>query len=226
MISGFDATTIRSAYGSVADEYAASFADDLTNLELDRRILNVVADHSAGAGPVLDVGCGPAEISGYLVGRQAEAVGIDFTPAMLDVARRRIPLLRVAIGDVRALPVRAGSVAGVVAFYVLQHLRRSDLPTTLREVRRVLAHDGLFVAAFHEGDGEFQVGSVTATRYRADEFSERLANVVPDRSVSRLPPTVAARAPGRSVLRRRPRHLNAPVSQVFWATTSTFGIVE
>ena len=112
MISGFDATTIRSAYGSVADEYAASFGDDLANLELDRRILNVIADHSAGVGPVLDVGCGPAQVSGYLLGRQAEAVGIDFTPAMLAVARDVFPFcgLRLAtyahypFGQVR-LPV-------------------------------------------------------------------------------------------------------------------------
>lgn len=173
---GFDATTIRSAYEYVADEYAATFVDDLAHLELDRRILDVVAEHGAGVGPVLDVGCGPAQVSGYLLGRQAETVGIDFTPAMLAVARRRIPLLRVAIGDLRALPVRSGSVAGVVAFYVLQHGRRAELGTTLREVRRVLARNGLFAAAFHEGEGEFQVGSVTATRYSADELSEQLAN--------------------------------------------------
>jgi ubiquinone/menaquinone biosynthesis C-methylase UbiE len=103
-------------------------------------------------------------------------VSIDFTPAMLAVARRRIPLLRVAIGDLRALPVRARSVAGVVAYYVLQHVPRSELGSTLREVRRVLTHDGLFAAAFHLGDGEFQVGSVTATRYSAEELSEQLAN--------------------------------------------------
>jgi ubiquinone/menaquinone biosynthesis C-methylase UbiE len=186
---GFDAATIRSAYESVADEYAATFVDDLADLELDRRILDIVADHSTGVGPVLDVGCGPAQVSGYLLERQVETVGIDFTPAMLAVARRRIPQLRVAIGDLRALPVRAGSVAGVVAFYVLHHGRRAELGTTLREVRRVLARDGLFATAFHEGDGEFQVGSVTATRYGAEELSEQLANA------SLVVQTVDRRAP-------------------------------
>jgi ubiquinone/menaquinone biosynthesis C-methylase UbiE len=174
--SGFDATTIRSAYESVADEYAATFVDDLANLELDRRVLDVVADHSTGLGPVLDVGCGPAQVSGYLLGRHVEPVGIDFTPAMLAVARRRIPLLRVAIGDLRALPVRGGSIAGVVAYYVLQHVPRSELGTALREVRRVLTRDGVFAAAFHEGDREFRVGAVTATRYGTEELSEQLAN--------------------------------------------------
>ncbi len=162
---GFEATTIRSAYASVADEYAATFADDLANLELDRGILDLVAEHCRGVGPVLDIGCGPAPVSGYLLGRQVEVVGIDFTPPMLAVARRRIPLLRVAIGDLHALPIRGGSIAGVVAYYVLQHVPRSELRRTLLEVRRVLAHDGLFAAAFHQGDGEFQVGSVTATRF-------------------------------------------------------------
>ena len=32
-------------------------------------------------------------------------------------------------------------------------------------------------SAVHEGEGEFQVGEVTGTRYRADELAEHLANV-------------------------------------------------
>ena len=74
----------------------------------------------------------------------------------------------------RALPVRNESVAGIVAFYVLQHVPRAQLVDVLGEMRRVLMSGGLFAAAFHAGDGEFQVGAVTATRYRADELTASL----------------------------------------------------
>ena len=47
-----------------------------------------------------------------------------------------------ACADVRSLPLRSGSCAGVVAFYVLQHLPRADLGAGLHEIHRVLAANG------------------------------------------------------------------------------------
>jgi ubiquinone/menaquinone biosynthesis C-methylase UbiE len=171
---GFDANVIRSAYAAVVDEYAATFGEDLAQLELDRRVLDAVAARCAARGVVLDLGCGPAHIARYLVERGAGSVGIDFTPAMLGAARPRDRTLPLAAGDVRALPVRDRSVAGIVAFYVLQHVPRAQLGGVLREMRRVLIGEGLFAAAFHAGDGELQVGAVTATRYRAEELGAYL----------------------------------------------------
>jgi ubiquinone/menaquinone biosynthesis C-methylase UbiE len=171
---GFDPNVIRSAYEAVVDDYAATFGEDLARLELDRRVLDGVAQRCAARGLVLDVGCGPAHIARYLVERGAGSVGIDFTPAMLSAARRRDPTLPLLAGDVRALPVRNDSVAGIVAFYVLQHVPRAQLVDVLDEMRRVLVSGGLFAAAFHAGDGEFQVGAVTATRYRAEELTASL----------------------------------------------------
>jgi SAM-dependent methyltransferase len=171
---GFDAKLIRSAYASVVDDYAATFGDDLDDVELDRRILDRVASECAGGGFVLDVGCGPAQVAGYLKARRTHAVGIDFTGAMVRVAKQRAPSLPLIVADVRALPIRTGGVAGVVAFYVLQHLPRSGLADALQEIRRVLVAGGVFAAAFHAGEGEFQVGEVTGTRFEAHELARRL----------------------------------------------------
>lgn len=171
---GFDQQVVRSAYASVAHDYAENFGDDLSRLELDRRILDLVAERTAGAGFVLDLGCGPAQVAGYLVERGARSVGIDFTGAMLRVARQRARSLPLVAADIRRLPIRSGVATGVVAFYVLQHLDRSELPEALLEVRRVLADDGVFALAVHSGDGEFQVGEVTATAYQADELTRQL----------------------------------------------------
>jgi SAM-dependent methyltransferase len=158
----------------VADDYATNFGDDLDRLVLDRRILDGVADRSAGAGFVLDLGCGPAQISNYLVARDANSVGIDFTDAMLRVARQRADSLPLLGADVCRLPIRTGVAAGVVAFYVLQHLRRSELVDALLEVRRVLVDNGVFALAVHAGTGELQLGDVTATRYQANELTRQL----------------------------------------------------
>jgi ubiquinone/menaquinone biosynthesis C-methylase UbiE len=174
---GFDSRVIRAAYASVAEDYAASFAEDLAELDLDRRVLDAIASHCADDGVVIDVGCGPAQNAAYLMERDAPCLGVDFTPAMLAVARRRVPGLRVLAADLRALPVRTGSAAGVVAFYVLQHLPRPDLAPALRELRRVLMPNGLLAAAVHAGAGAFDIGEVSGTRYSHNELVDQLGRV-------------------------------------------------
>jgi ubiquinone/menaquinone biosynthesis C-methylase UbiE len=173
--SGFDPRVVRGAYDSIAAEYAATFGDDLDRLEVDRRLLNALADDTAGRGPVLDIGCGPAQVSRYLASRDVEPTGVDFAPAMLHTAREAAPGLTVVAADLRALPVRTGSVAGAVAFYVLQHLPRSELGAALREVRRALTPGGPLLVAVHAGQGESHPApDITVSRYTAEECSSHL----------------------------------------------------
>lgn len=175
--SGFDPRVIRAAYEAVADEYVMTFGDDLAGLDLDRRLLNTVAEYAAAVGRVLDIGCGPAQVGRYLAARDVEVIGIDLATAMLAAARKAEPRLSVLAADLRTLPVRTGSVAGVVAFYVLQHLPRIALQPALRELRRVLAFGGVLLVAVHAGVGEFDPApEITATRYTADELASRLAD--------------------------------------------------
>ena len=175
--SGFDPRVIRAAYEEIAEAYAATFGDDLSRLDLDRRLLDAVADCADGRGRVLDIGCGPAQVSQYLAAHQVEVVGVDFAPAMLTVARENAPWLALMAADLHNLPVQTGSVAGVAAFYVLQHIPRSELPHALRELRRVLALGGVLLVVVHAGEGEFQPApAITATRYGAEELISCLAS--------------------------------------------------
>jgi SAM-dependent methyltransferase len=173
--TGFDPRTIRAAYKAVATDYVATFGDDLAHdeqLDRDRRLLDTLAERATPSGRVLDVGCGPAQVGRYLAARNLDVIGIDLTPAMLGVAREGEPRLAVLAADLRALPVRTGSVAGVTAFYVLQHLPRSALRVALGEFRRVLTRGGLLLVVVHEGEGEFQpTPEITATRYSDDELT-------------------------------------------------------
>jgi uncharacterized protein len=174
--SGFESPVIRAAYEAVAGAYAATFGDDLARLDLDRRLLDRVAEHAVGRGRVLDVGCGPAQVAQYLAARHVDVVGIDFAPAMLTVARQRAPSLAVVMADLRALPIRSDSVAGVTVFYVLQHLPRAELQPALRELRRVIMRRGVLLVVVHAGEGEFRSApNITATRYTADGLVSHLS---------------------------------------------------
>jgi SAM-dependent methyltransferase len=172
---GFDPHVIRSAYDAFAEEYLATFGDDLAQLELDRRLLDGLAEYAIDTGRVLDIGCGPGHVSRYLTARGVDVIGVDFAPAMLALAKQAEPRLAVLTADLRALPIRSGSVAGVVVFYVLQHLPRSELQSALRELRRVLIRGGVLAIAVHAGVGEFQPApDITGTRYSESETASHL----------------------------------------------------
>jgi SAM-dependent methyltransferase len=178
----FDARTVSAAYDTVAADYVAAFADDLDRLPVDRSVLDAAAERLKGRAPVLDIGCGPGQVAQYLADRGVAVVGVDLAPQMLVEARRRAADLSLAGGDMRWLPIRSESCAGVVAFYSIQHLPRPALGDALREFRRVLAPDGLLVVATHLGEGEFfseeflghRVERVGGTFYGAEELEGEL----------------------------------------------------
>jgi demethylmenaquinone methyltransferase/2-methoxy-6-polyprenyl-1,4-benzoquinol methylase len=92
---------------------------------------------------VLDVACGTGAVALELVRQKGCAVvGVDQSPEMLEVARRRIALaaetkrVRVVEATAAALPFEDGAFDGLTAAYLLRYL--DDLPAGLAELARVL----------------------------------------------------------------------------------------
>jgi SAM-dependent methyltransferase len=94
---------------------------------------------------LLDVGCGPGNITADLADRAApgQVVGIDLPPDVIaNAATEHVrPNLAFQVADVYALDVPDDSYDVVFAHQVLQHL--GDPVAALREMRRVVKPDGL-----------------------------------------------------------------------------------
>jgi SAM-dependent methyltransferase len=103
----------RTSYDTVAASYADLLRDSLSGLPYLRAALALFADlvHSAGAGPVADVGCGPGHVTAHLHGLGIDAFGIDISPGMVDVARHDNPGLRFEVGSMTDLDLADASVA-------------------------------------------------------------------------------------------------------------------
>ena len=97
---------------------------------------------------LLDVGCGPGNITADLAGRVGggRVVGLDLSAEVVAAATadHERPNLTFAVGDVYALDHPDDSFDVVYAHQVLQHL--SDPVAALREMRRVVAPGGLVAA--------------------------------------------------------------------------------
>ncbi len=103
-------------------------------------------------GQVLELGCGTGRVTMPLAHEGVRLVGVDRSGQMLTRARRRAARQRrgarpgLVRADIRALPFPPGAFPMVMAPYgILQSLlSERDLAATLKDVARVVEHDGIF----------------------------------------------------------------------------------
>jgi len=98
----------------------------------------------AAGARVVDLGCGSGIFTHLLSRRGYDASGLDISPKLLELARRKYPGLRFDEGDVEALPYATASVDGVLLSGIVHHL--PDASRCAAEVMRVLRPQGRFLA--------------------------------------------------------------------------------
>lgn len=95
---------------------------------------------AAGVGSqvrVFDAGCGGGVASALAAGRGAVVSGLDASPALIDLARRRVPGGDFRVGDLEALPYTDGSFDAVIAANSIQYAE--NRVAALHELGRVSA---------------------------------------------------------------------------------------
>jgi SAM-dependent methyltransferase len=147
-------TVTRTAYDTVAADYAGLLHDELAGRPVDRAALAAFAELvQAGAdGPVAEAGCGPGRITAHLDRLGLPIFGVDMSPGMLAVARGSYPGLTFVRGYLAALPVADGALAGLVAWYSIIHTPPERLAEVFTEFARALRPGGELLLAFQAGD--------------------------------------------------------------------------
>jgi SAM-dependent methyltransferase len=106
-------------------------------------------------------------------------VGLDLSAGMVVQARLSYPALSFSQGDMTALDLPDGTFTGIVCFYALIHVPRSQVPTALLEMARVLVRRGALLVAVHGGRGTLhadqmvgQPADLDATLFSLTELCE------------------------------------------------------
>lgn len=100
---------------------------------------------------LLDLGCGAGQDTRYLATLGHRVIGLDRTLPLLQFAQRQAPSVLFLLADMRALPIRAGTVDGIWAAASLIHLQKRTVSSALTALRHLVKPEGLFAATFTYG---------------------------------------------------------------------------
>ncbi|MBI4803632.1 MAG: metalloregulator ArsR/SmtB family transcription factor [Desulfovibrio sp.] len=131
----------RRFFNSIAPDWQAMRREVLGDLDLDSLIL----ERLPRCGTMADLGCGPGELLLALASKADRLIGVDASPAMLDLARRKVALhdASLRVGELEHLPLADAEAQAAVLSLTLHHL--SDPVAALKEARRVVAPGGTLV---------------------------------------------------------------------------------
>jgi SAM-dependent methyltransferase len=166
-------------WGARAHDYAE--LDESQNHRLFRDGIRLT-----GIGPgtvVLDLGCGPGAFCRLAADAGAQVTGIDTSPAMLQIARERVPTGRFDQADLQSLPYQDRCFDVVTAFHSLMFA--AEPLAALIEARRVAKPGALILIVVFGREERIEL----AAKWRA------LAPLLPP-AASRAPDPLALSRPG------------------------------
>lgn len=130
-----------------------AMARDGMDLAGEARLLDAMAPRGAR---ILDAGCGPGRVGGYLAAAGHQVVGVDVDPVLIEAAEQDHPGPCWLVGDLAELDLPARGIAEpfqliVSAGNVMTFLAPSTRIQVLSRLRAHLAADGRAVIGFGAG---------------------------------------------------------------------------
>ena len=133
------ANEVRAMFDRIAPVY--DVMNRVMTVGLDLRWRRIAAEAVVRPGDrVLDACCGTGDLAVACAKRGGIVTGLDFSPAMLERARRKLPSATWVEGDLLALPFEAGSFEAATVGFGVRNV--ADLEQGLVELRRVLVRGG------------------------------------------------------------------------------------
>ena len=145
----------RHGYDTGATGFAELFDTVFQTRPLDRAVIDAFGEMAGG--PVADVGCGTGVVTGMMRDAGVDAFGIDLSPELISLARKRRPDIDFRVGSMLALDLADESLGGLLAWYSTIHVTDVDLPVAFAEFHRVLKPNGVALLGFQVGDEPFVV---------------------------------------------------------------------
>lgn len=167
------------------DKSAKIYQDKFMDVSLFADTFNFFCDNiAAGNANILDIGCGPGNITRYLLDRKPdyEILGIDLSPKMLSLAQANNPGAKFQLMDCREIDTIEQKFDGITCGFCLPYLTGQEANELIGNVSGLLNPGGVFYLSTMEEDNynksRYQISStgdqVYVQYYREDYLSKAL----------------------------------------------------
>jgi len=153
-VSGADPKRlVADGYDAIADRFATWQKGVRGDARM--RYLDELLQRLPQQPEVLELGCGAGVQSTRMLASRGRLVGVDISKEQIRRARERIPEATFISADATELDFPPSTFDAVVAFFVLAHIPRAELPVLLEHVAIWLRPNGWFLATMGScGSGE------------------------------------------------------------------------
>ena len=137
-------------------DYSAAFQRYGPPSAMERHYLDRLLVLSPPTPKILDLGCGTGlPIDKYLADHGADLTGIDSSPKHIALAKSNLPAASYHEGDLLHAVLPEGCFDGVVSFYAIFHIPRSEHEDLFIRVNRLLKPNGIFLATLGTSDSAY-----------------------------------------------------------------------
>jgi cyclopropane fatty-acyl-phospholipid synthase-like methyltransferase len=142
--------TTKDGFNKLASAYQEKFMD----LELYNDSYDLFLAQLKQGASVLDIGCGPGNISRYLLAKRPDLVltGIDVAPEMIRLASLNNPSGKFKVMDARELSGLTERFDGIICGFCLPYLSKEDCARLIRDCASLLHDGGVLYLSAIEGD--------------------------------------------------------------------------
>jgi ubiquinone/menaquinone biosynthesis C-methylase UbiE len=164
-------------------EFVGTVISSATECPIDRSLLVAFIEliKKQAISRVADVGCGPGRVAAFMADHGLDVIGVDVSQAMLGIASTAHPQIEFEEGQLDALPISSGVLAGAVCWYSIIYTPPDRLVVSFDELARVLMPGGYLLLAFqaegepvHREDAFATHLPLTSYRHSVKDVADRL----------------------------------------------------
>ena len=169
MTSNEKSNSVLGVFDNIAKEYVEYFGEDW-------EFINEIQEFAAQfpvKSKILDLGCGSGYITNYLHNKNLNAIGLDFSQEMINIAKTKFPSIDFLLADFVKVEnyFDENSIDGLIAIYSLYFIPREQFEIVLCSLSKVLKNGGSFLFVTHIGNGE---DLITSPLMKENNVKEKL----------------------------------------------------
>lgn len=143
----------------VYEKNAEAFSEQRDKSLFEKKWLDIFISHLNMGDELLDVGCGTGDpITKYLINKSFKVIGIDYSPKMIQLAKKKNPDNEWLVQDMQELNFDK-KFKGIIAWNSFFHLNHNEQIKTLKRFTDCLNMKGvlMFTAGPDHGDVSGQI---------------------------------------------------------------------